>query len=524
MMNEKYKPVVLVVLSGWGVAPEGEGNIISQADLPNWQKLLKNYPTTTLKPINYEPDILSYKFTASELGNYSLGTGCNKLQMLSAVDQAIRDESFDENRNLVIALEKVKKKKTGLHLVGLLGEGKVNASQKHLYKILEMAVKLGIKDQVYIHAILDGKDSPSQNALEYLKDLENKLKDLKVGKIVSLSGRYYAMDRNGNWGRTKLAYQAMAEGKSKESFTNSIEFLEEKYQQGVEDRDLLPAVLESKKVFDNEDSVVFFNFRPDYIRQLVQSVALPSFAKFERKNKNKLDVLTLVEIGKNIPVNSIFTDVINNQSLSKVISDSGLSQIKIAESFKYPHTTYFFNGLTEEPQESEQWKLFSTSSNLDLQSIPELNSIEITKLTTKFIDKEKTDFIVVNFAGPDVFARNGDKELLLESCQKIDKSLGDILDYTLTKNGILLVTSDGGNAEQMLDINTGDKNTKTTNNLLPLVVASVDLRGSAGPLGDPLEGDLSLLKPAGTLADVAPTILKFLGLKKPDFMSGNSLF
>jgi len=523
-MKKKNRPVVLVILSGWGVAPIGKGNVITTADLPNWQRLIKNYPIMTLSPVNYEPEILSYKFTASELANYSLGTGNNKMQMLSTVDDSIKDGSFFENRNLLSVLENVKNKKTKLHLVGLLGESKVNASQNHLYAILELAVKVGIKDGICIHAVLGDADSPKQSSLEYLKKLEDKLKELKVGKVVSLSGRYYAMDRNGNWDRTKIAYDAIAKGVAKESFKNSIEFLEEKYSQGVRDSDLFPSVFESKKVFENGDSVVFFNFRPDYVRQIVQAVSLPSFAKFERKVIKNLSILSLTECGKNIPIVSVFTDVIDDQSLSKVISDAGLCQSKIADSFKYSHITYFFNGLTEESQENEKWNLIPISSNIDLADMPELNSVEISKMATKLIDKEKCDFIVVNFSGPDVFARYGNEDLLMESCQEIDKSLGSILDYTIAKDGVLIVTSDGGNAEQMIDINTDSVNTKTTNNPLPFVVASFGLRGLAGPSGDPLEGDLSLLKPVGTLADVAPTILHFLDIKKPDFMSGHSLF
>ena len=462
--------------------------------------------------------------TASELANYSLGTGCEKMQILSTVNKSIKDENFFTNRNLLATLENVKNNHSSLHLIGLLGEGKMNASQNHLYAILETAVKLGIKDRVYIHAILDGEDSPNQNALSYLKDLDNKLTELKVGKIVSLSGRYYAMDRNYNWDRTKIAYQSIVEGESNETFKNPIEFLEKKYAEGKKDYDLTPSVLETKKVLENNDSVVFFNFRPDYIRQLVQSVAIPGFAKFKRQQKNNLAILSLVECGKNIPVASIFTDVIDNQSLSKVISDAGLRQVKIAESFKYPHVTYFFNGLTESPQKNEKWELIPSLHTLDLLSIPELNSYEIAKVATKIIDKEACDFMVVNFAGADVFARCGNEEVLLQSCHEIDKCLGDILDYTLIKDGTLFVVSDGGNAEQMININTDDKNIKTTNNPLPFVVANTDLLGLAGSSGDPLEGDLSLIKPMGTLADVAPTILKFLGLEKPDFMSGHSLF
>jgi len=354
---KNYKQVVLILLSGWGIAPPHESNVLSEANIPQFKKIIKEYPTALLKPVNFSPEILSFKYTSSELANLSIGTGEDHLQVIASVDKKISTNDFIKNKILINALEQAKLYKSKIHLVGMLGEGRINASQKHLYALLNFFNKNNFKD-IIVHGILDGEDEAKESGLNYVQDLllEAKKYGFEKNIIGSLSGRYYAMDRGENWNRTWEAYKAIV-GRQEISQFNPSEYIKNNYEKGCGDFDIKPACFMGQIMQDN-DVVIFFNSRPDYLRQLAESITLPSFAKFERSfERRKLFVATLIEYEKNFPAEVILKDDFIDYSLAKILRDNGLKQIKISEVDKYPHTTYHFNGLSEQPCENEEWKM-----------------------------------------------------------------------------------------------------------------------------------------------------------------------
>ena len=519
-MREAYNQVVLILLSGWGVAPPHESNVLSQAELPQFRKLMKEYPTSLLKPVNFEPDILSFKYTSPELASLSLGTGKNHFQVISWVDKLIGAPDFYDNRILKNALEQARGNNSNVHLVGLLGEGRINSSQKHLYSLLNFLVKNNFKD-VFIHGILDGEDESKQAGLGYLQALSAKLKELNLGQIASLSGRYYGMDRGGHWERTFEAYKALL-GLAGKTDLSPMEYLENNYQKDVYDFDVKPVCFSEGVKMQDKDVVLFFNSRPDYIRQLAESLSLPSFAKFERSfDPRNLFVATLTEYEKEFPAEVILKENFIDYSLSKILSENNLKQVKISEVDKYPHTSYHFNGLSEEPFSNEEWKLVAHKEvgEYGKKTLVEKLGFE----AVKYIDRDDYNFIIVDFSSADLKAREGDFESIKQEAEKIDKALGRVVDYCLARDAVAIITSDCGNIEQMLDIKTGLKDIGPNNNPLPFILVANEFRGLAGPTGDPLESDLSFLRPVGSLSVVAPTVLKLFGIKKPDAMSGDSI-
>src|SRR3989344_3242936 len=499
----KYKPVVLIIMDGWGVAPSGDGNAITKAQTPNFTKLLKNYPTMTIHASGNEVGLMFGEMGNSEVGHLNIGSGRVYYQSCPRINQDIASGAFFTNPAFLSAIEKVKKNKSKLHLVGLVSSGNVHASNAHLYALLELCKKEKLTKNVFVHAILDGRDALYNSGKEFILELQQKISELKVGQIASLSGRYFAMDRDNRWDRCEKAYRAMAEGKADRYAEDAIKAIDDAYAQKNYDEEFIPTVLTSKNkpvaTIENGDAVIFFNFRPDRARELTEAFVVPSFSKFSKEYQKDLFFVTMTEYAKDLPTVVAFPPVIVHNSLAEVISKAGFKQLHVAETEKYAHVTFFLNGTVEEAFPGEDRLLIPSPKVSSYDQKPEMSALEITKEVNKAIDGGKYDFIVLNFANPDMVAHTGDLQAGIKACEITDKCLGEIVDHALAQNGAVVITADHGNAEEMSNLQTGGIDKEHSTNPVPLIVIGKDFMGQAGPAGDAPEGDLSLMQPVGVL-------------------------
>lgn len=523
---DKPKLLVLAILDGWGVAPNTPGNAITRAETPNINRFTKEYPAMTLYASGSEVGLSFGEMGNSEVGHLNIGAGRVYYQTLPRINKSIEDKSFQENKAFLEAAEQVKSNKSSLHLVGLVSPGNVHASQDHLYALLAFAKKQKIKN-VFVHAILDGRDTTENSAVDFIKALQKEMDEIGVGEIASLSGRYYAMDRDNRWDRIEKAYRAMALGQADEYAKDPIKAIKESYERKVYDEEFVPTVIgkagEPVATIAPEDAVIFFNFRPDRARQLTQAFVLPSFDKFERDYLKKLCFVTMTEYEKELPATVAFPPNVVHNCLAEVISSEGLKQFHIAETEKYAHITFFLNGTVEEAFAHEDRKIIPSPKVASYDKAPEMSAPAIAKEVVKIIDQKKYDVIMVNFANADMVAHTGNLKATIEGVEAVDKALGTIAEHVLAHQGVLLVTADHGNAEELLNLQTNERDKEHSTNPVPLWVIGEAYHGQAGPAGDPPDGDLSLLQPVGMLADVAPTVLDILGVKVPKEMTGRSL-
>lgn len=522
----KNRPVVLAILDGWGVAPDGEGNAITRARTPNFDKFVREYPVMTLHASGNEVGLMFGQMGNSEVGHLNIGAGRVYYQSLPRINKHISDGSFFANKAFLKASEQVKKNDSALHLIGLISLGNVHSSQEHCFALLEFAKKQKIK-KVFIHVILDGRDTVYNSGIDFVKTLQKKIKEHKRGEIASISGRFYAMDRDNRWDRTEKAYNAMASGTADKYFKDPIEAIEESYKREVYDEEFVPVVIgkEGKPttMIEKGDACIFFNFRPDRARQLTQAFVLPGFNKFARNYIKDLCFVTMTEYEKEIPIIVAYGPQVVHNSLAEVISKAGLTQFHVAETTKYAHITYFLNGTIEDFFPGEDRKIVSSQKVSSYDQAPEMSAGEITKEVVKAIESEKYDAIMLNYANADMVGHTGNMKATMQACEVIDKGLGVIADHVLSKDGVLLITADHGNAEEVENLQTGEKDKEHSTNPVPFIIISNKLRGQAGLAGEPLEGDLSLMSPVGMLGDVAPTMLSFLGIDRPKEMTGRAL-
>lgn len=526
-MAYKYRPVSLVIIDGFGVAPPGEGNAISAARMPHYQDYLKNYPAMTLYASGTEVGLLFGEMGNSEVGHLNIGAGRVYYQSCPRINQAIADKSIFKNSALVKAIETAKTKKTNIHLVGLVSPGNVHASEEHLYALLEMCKKNKCSDNVYVHAILDGRDCVYNSGKDFISKLIKKMKELKTGQIASLSGRFFAMDRDNRWDRVEKAYRAIAEGVAERSGEAPLQLIEDAYAKKNYDEEFEPAVItkDNKPVVtvQKNDTVIFFNFRPDRARELTKAFVLPGFNKFKREYIKGLSFVTMTEYEKDLPVTVAFSPIVVRDSLAEVVSKNGGKQFHVAETEKYAHITFFLNGTVEDPFNGEDRTIVPSPKVASYKEAPEMSAMGVAKEAVKAIDSNKYDFIAVNFANPDMVAHTGDLKATIKACEATDKALGEVVEHTLARDGVVVLTADHGNAEQVVNLQTSEMDKEHSTNPVPLLIVGKDFMGQAGPGGDPPEGDLSLLHPIGVLADVAPTVLKLMGIKPPKDMTGTAL-
>jgi len=392
--------------------------------------------------------------------------------------------------------------------------------------LLDFAKRQKIKD-AYVHVILDGRDALYNAGMQFVQELQEKIKELKVGKIVSLSGRYFALDRDNRWERVEKAYRAMADGVATEYFNDPIKAVQASYDKEVYDEEFVPVVIgkegEPVATVKDGDAVIFFNFRPDRARQLTKAFVLPSFDKFEREHKKDLLFVTMTEYEKELPVLVAYPPDIVRNCLAEVVSRAGLTQFHVAETEKYAHITFFLNGTVEEPFAGEDRKIIPSPKVPSYDQAPEMSAVEISKDVIKAVESDKYDVIFCNFANADMVSHTGVLEAAKKGIEAVDKSLGKIAEYVLAKDGVLLITADHGNGEEVINLETGGKVKEHSTNPVPFLIIGKEYKGQAGPAGDPPEGDLSLMTPVGILGDVAPTILKILNIEQPPEMTGQSL-
>lgn len=530
MPKSKYKPVILVILDGWGVAPPSPGNAISRAKLPNFQKYIATYPALTLSASGNSVGLMWGEIGNSEVGHTNLGAGFIFYQTCPRINKTISDGSFFKNEAFLKAIDHVKKNKSRLHLIGMISSGGVHSHIDHLYALLQLAKKEKVKE-VYIHAILDGRDTIYNTGKGFMEELLGKIKEIGVNaKIASISGRFYAMDRDNHWERTEKAFKAMALGASDEKFSDPVKAIEISYEKNkIFDEEFVPAVIIDHdkpvaKILD-KDGIIFFNFRADRARQLTEAFVLPGFDKFDRQiNYKDLFFCAMYLYDKDLPLDAVaFYPLEIKNPLAKVISDAKLKQLHIAETEKYAHVTYFLNGGQEEPYPHEDRIVIPSPRVASFAEKPEMSALKVTDEILKAVSENKYDFIVVNFANADIVGHTADLKATIKAVETIDKCLGKIVTLALSKNGVVLITADHGNAEELQNIKTGEIDKEHSTNPVPFIIIGNDWEGKNVGHPDLVGNDLSLVQPSGILADVAPTVLKIMGLKQPVDMTGTPL-
>ena len=514
---DRPRPFVLCVIDGWGVSERQEGNAIALAHTPNMSTWRTLYPYTTLAAAELAVGLPEGQMGNSEVGHLNIGAGFVVYQDSTRISESIRDESFFKNPVLTAACRHAKEHGTRLHLLGLLGPGGVHAYSDHLYALLRMAKEQGLSD-VCIHPFLDGRDTPPKSAIPFMEELLGVASKLGLGRVATVSGRYYAMDRDKRWDRTEKAYRALVFGEGRTA-PDPIAAIQSAYDEGVTDEFVLPTVIrEGDKpvaTVGNGDAVIFFNFRTDRGRQLTRAFTVPDFDGFDRGAQLKdLYYVTMTEYEAALPVKVAFPPEDVQEPLAKVISDAGLTQFHTAETEKYAHVTFFINGGREEPFPGEERVLVPSPKvpTYDLQ--PEMSARPVTDEVLKAVQSGRFDVIMMNFANPDMVGHTGVLKAAIEAVNVVDESLGKIANAVLGAGGGMLITCDHGNAEQMIDPRTGTPHTAHTTNPVPCVVLVAD--------NSPFRH--RTLRSGGKLADVAPTVLEILGLQKPAGMTGRSLF
>ena len=521
------KCLVLAILDGWGVASPSSGNAISLAHTPYFNSFIRDYPAMTLEAAGEAVGLPWGEAGNSEVGHMAIGSGMVVYHEFPRINKAISDESFFQNSVLLGAINQVRQNKSRLHLIGLIGSGGVHSHQNHLYALLELARRENIED-VYIHVILDGRDAPYNAGADALAKLEDKISELGVGKIASVVGRFYAMDRDRRWDRVSRAYKVVVNGEAENYSSTALEAVKRYYEEGIFDEEM-PAIAIGANgapaaVLKSGDAVILFNFRADRMRELTRALAAPEFEEFPRDSLPKeIYLVTMTEYEEDLPVRVAFPRERVSNPVAKVASDHNLKQLHIAETEKYAHVTYFFNGGFEKPFPGEDHDLIPSLHVTSYVEAPAMSVEAIAERVVKEVLAENYDFIVVNFANADMVGHTGNMQATIQAIEVLDRMLGQISDAVLAKEGMLLITADHGNAEVILNPQTGEIDKEHNASPVPFIAISSQLHGKTAGIRDTVGGDLSLRQPAGVLADVAPTVLKILDLPIPPEMTGRPL-
>ncbi|SHF57868.1 phosphoglycerate mutase [Caldanaerobius fijiensis DSM 17918] len=506
--------VTLVVMDGYGINKNLKGNAIANAHTPNLDRFYKEYPNTTLKSSGMAVGLPEGQMGNSEVGHLNIGAGRVVYQEFARISKSIEDGDFYTNEVLVEAVDNAIKHNSALHIMGLLSDGGVHSHITHLYALLKLAKDKGL-DRVYVHAFLDGRDVPPACANEYITALEKKMAELGVGRIATVEGRYYAMDRDKRWERVKLAYDAIVDGIGIQ-VNSAVEAVNKAYERGETDEFVKPSVVmdgdKPTATVSPNDSIVFFNFRPDRARQLTRSFIYEDFDSFERR-RGYIPVyfVTMTQYDETFGdlVHVAFEPIKKMENtLGEYLSKNGIKQLRIAETEKYAHVTFFFNGGIEEPNENEDRVLIPSPKVPTYDLKPEMSAYEVTDELVKRIKSKEYQFILVNYANCDMVGHTGVYEAAVKAIEAVDQCLGRVVDAVREQNGVVFITADHGNAEQMIDYETGEPMTAHTTNVVPFIAIGV--------------GDVKL-REGGKLADIAPTVLDVMGLAKPKEMTGESL-
>ncbi|MDR1136630.1 MAG: 2,3-bisphosphoglycerate-independent phosphoglycerate mutase [Clostridiales Family XIII bacterium] len=507
----KNRPTMLIILDGFGVRNDSYGNAVAAAKKPNLDKIYRDYSTVTIAASGEDVGLPDGQMGNSEVGHLNIGAGRIVYQDFTRVSKSIRDGDFFENPAFEKALANAALPGRALHIMGLLSDGGVHSHNTHLYALLQLAKKKGLKD-VYIHCFLDGRDVPPRSSDAYLAELEDEIAKIGVGRIVTIEGRYYAMDRDNRWERVQLAYDAITLGNGIPA-ADSAQAIQDAYASGENDEFVTPrnvyATGEKPVLINDGDSVIFFNFRPDRAREITRCFVDSQFAGFEREKVLKdLCFVTLTSYDATMPgVTVAYPPQSLKNTLGEYISSLGLKQLRIAETEKYAHVTFFFNGGVETPNPGEERILIKSPSVATYDLKPEMSAYAVADAVVKEIESEKFDLIILNFANPDMVGHTGIMEAATEAIEAVDACVGRVVAAVLSKDGQILLTADHGNAELMMD-EDGNPVTAHTTNPVPLSC---------------IRNESALLDEGGRLSDLAPTLLALMGLPKPSEMSGRSL-
>ncbi len=500
------KPVVLCIMDGFGINPGDKGNAIEAANTPNLSKIFAENPFTTIGASGLDVGLPDGQMGNSEVGHTNIGAGRVVYQMLVKISKSITDGDFFDIKALKDAYASCKEKGTALHLIGLLSDGGVHSHIEHLFGLLEMAKKEGL-EKVYVHCIMDGRDVSVTSGAGFVEDVYKKTKELGVGEIATISGRYYAMDRDFAWDRVEKAYAAMVYGEGIQAECGKAS-MEASYANGVTDEFIVPTVLNKEGTIKADDSVVFFNFRPDRARQITRTFVDEAFDGFERKNGFfPLNFVCMTQYDETMPnVTVAFPPEELTMTLGEYLASKNMTQLRIAETQKYAHVTFFFNGGEEKTFEGEDRILIQSPDVPTFDLMPEMSAYPVCDAVVEQIKSGKYDAVILNFANCDMVGHTGIWEAAVKAVEAVDECVGKVCDATLEMGGAVLITADHGNADRMIG-DDGNPFTPHSTNPVPFCVVGYDCE----------------LKETGRLADIAPTMLTILGLEQPKEMNGESM-
>ena len=507
------RPFLLAILDGWGYAPPSKYNAVSSAKKPNLDKLFEKYPHSLINTSGEFVGLPEGVMGNSEVGHLNIGAGRVIWQSIKRIDRAIDKDGLASNEAIVSAINSAKNSGKKIHLFGLISDGAVHSMDRHYKALLRLTKKLGSEPtKVFLHCFLDGRDTPPQSGKGYVEEINNIMKEENLGSIASVMGRYYAMDRDNRWDRVKLAYDAMVMGEGYKT-DDPIKAVTESYARNENDEFVKPTVIvkDDKPIglIEDGDTVIFFNFRGDRAREITRSFTEDNFAQFERKEMS-VNFVCLTEYQNTIKAAVAFPPMHYNEILGTVCQENGLKQLRIAETEKYAHVTFFFNGGEDTPFEGEDRILVPSPkvATYDLQ--PEMSAYEVTDKLVEAIKSDKYDIIILNFANCDMVGHTGFLEAAIKAVEAVDTCVGRVMDVLLPKGGRAIITADHGNAEQMWDETTNGPHTAHTTNKVPFVLVD--------------DSNLNAkLRQDGALCDIVPTILNLIGIKEPPEMDGNSM-
>ena len=506
------KPVVLMILDGYGLNERHDGNAVYEAKTPVMDRLMKEYPFVKGNASGLSVGLPDGQMGNSEVGHLNMGAGRIVYQELTRITKSIEDGDFFENPEFLAAVENCKSHDSALHLYGLVSDGGVHSHITHIYGLLELAKRNGLT-KVFVHCFLDGRDTPPSSGKEFVAELEEKMKELGVGRVASVMGRYYAMDRDNRWDRVKLAYDALTKGEGNRS-ESATGLIQESYDNGKTDEFVLPAVVTENGapvgLIREHDSVIFFNFRPDRAREITRAFCDDSFSGFEREKRMELTYVCFTDYDETIPNKLVaFKKETISNTFGEFLAAHGKKQARIAETEKYAHVTFFFNGGVEEPNPGEDRILVKSPKVPTYDMQPEMSAPQVCEKLVEAIHSGKYDVIIVNFANPDMVGHTGVEAAAVKAIEAVDACVGKTVEAILEENGVLFICADHGNAEQLIDYATGEPFTAHTTNPVPFILVNA--------------GEGYGLREGGCLADIAPTLIELMGMEQPKEMTGRSL-
>ena len=506
------KPTVLMILDGYGLNEKTEGNAVAEGKTPVMDKLMAECPFVKGNASGMAVGLPDGQMGNSEVGHLNMGAGRIVYQELTRITKEIQDGDFFKNEALLHAVRNAKENGSALHMFGLLSDGGVHSHNTHLYGLLELAKREGL-EKVYVHCFLDGRDTPPASGKDFVQQLSDEMKEIGVGEIATVMGRYYAMDRDNRWDRVELAYNAMVKG-SGQTAECGVCAVEQSYKEGTNDEFVLPTVVQKDgapvAVIKDKDSIIFFNFRPDRAREISRAFCCDEFDGFAREKKLDLTYVCFTEYDETIPNKEVaFHKVSITNTFGEFLAANKKTQARIAETEKYAHVTFFFNGGIEEPNEGEDRILVKSPKVATYDLKPEMSAYEVCDKLVEAIKSCKYDMIIINFANPDMVGHTGIENAAIKAVEAVDECVGKAVEALKSVDGQMFICADHGNAEQLVDYGTGAPFTAHTTNPVPFILVNYD--------------SAYTLREGGCLADIAPTLIEMMGMEQPKEMTGKSL-